>query len=118
MDEKIKEVYTKYKIEQVTRFSMDYGDFNNLVSEYLPSLTNTDGRFKDFECVAEFEWNNYSIFDATITKGDLEKDSFYDKFDRKEIQEGKYNLSFNQVLCFLIENKILPYGKYEVKVSW
>ena len=110
---KMREVFKKFKIEEETKFCMDYDDFNDLVIEYLPALVNNSDRYEDFECIAEFEWNNDSNYDTEIT----EKYKL-DDYERKDIMEGSHFLGFHQILSFLVEHKILPYGKYEVKVSW
>ena len=114
------DVCSKYNIIIETRFSMDDSDFNNIVREYLPKLVNKSAsdKYKKFECVAEFEWNNDSNFDVAVTESDIEKDSYYDKYGRMEILHGKKFIGLDSILCFLIENKILQFGKYEVKVSW
>jgi len=118
IEDEFKVTFNKFKIEEETKFYMDYNDFNNLVSEHLPTLTNTSERYKDFECVAEFEWNNYSNYDAEVEEADFKEDSIYYAFERQDIIEKKNYLNFQALLCFLVEHKILPYGKYEVKVSW
>jgi len=110
------EVLKKYRIVEETKWYMDYGDFERLVKDHLPELTNQE-RYKDFESVAEFEWNNYSNYDTEVTKVELE-DDMYIKYDRKDIMNGKFGLGFNSILTFLVENKILPAGKYSVEVFW
>ena len=54
------EILKKYFIEKITRYSMDYDDFDDLVRAHLPKLTGQATRYTNFECVAEFEWNNDS----------------------------------------------------------
>lgn len=124
IEDEFKVIFNKFKIEEVTKFEMDYGDFDDLVREYLPGLVakinpTIPDRYKNFECIAEFEWNNYSNYDVEVSKNDLKDDSIYNKFDRKEIIDGKLMyLSFHSIVCFLIEHKVLPLGNYEVRVSW
>lgn len=105
-----------YNIKEETKWYMDYGDFDRLVRDHLPELTGND-RYKEFESVAEFEWNNYSNYDTEVTEKDFEYD-FYNKYDKRDIMVGKFGLGFHAVLTFLVENKILPTGKYAVEVFW
>jgi len=118
---KQEELFKKYGIVEETKWCMDSEDFNKLVRDHFPALTNQE-RFKEFECVAEFEWNNYSNYDAEIANKNefLEesKDSLYNKYDRKDIMSGKFGVSLDAIFTFLIEHNILPCGKYEIQVSW
>ncbi len=111
------EIFKKHEIETVTKFSIEYDNFDNLIREHLPVLTLNSDRYIDFESIAEFGWNNYSNYDAEVTPKDL-KDSTYINYDKPDIVKGCISLNFHSVLCFLIEHEILPYGTYEVRVSW
>jgi len=55
IEDEFKVIFNKFKIEEETKYYIDYNDFNNLVSEHLPLLTKTGNRYKNFECIAEFE---------------------------------------------------------------
>lgn len=105
--------FSTYNIEQETKYVMSDSDFNRLVSDHLPKVAKDPDRYKNFECVAEFEWNNDSNYDT-----DIAENYKLDNYERKEIVGGTHYLGFHQVMCFLVELNILPYGKYEVKVSW
>jgi len=113
----MKETFEKYNITEEIKWSMDQNDFDRLVQDHLPKLTNQD-KYKNFESIAEFEWNNYSNYDAEVTKDALKEDSIYYKFDKQDIINGKSFISLDSIICFLIEHKILQFGKYEVIVFW
>lgn len=108
----------QFNIVEETKYFMDSNDFNNLVRKHLPLLIKDGAKYKNFEGIAEFEWNNYSNYDVKITKNDLKEDGFYNEFDKKDIINKANSLSFHGVMCFLVENKILPYGEYIIAVSW
>lgn len=115
-EEAIKSILKKYNIAEETKWYMDYDNFDKLVRDHLPELTKQE-RYKKFECIAEFEWNNYSNYDTEVDEKDSE-DSIYIKYDKKYIMKGKSGLGFHSILTFLVENKILPTGKYVVEVFW
>lgn len=117
MNPEMKKIFDEYNIEEETKFFIDSYDFDKLIRKYLGKLI-PGPKYENFESIAEFEWNNYSNYDADVTDKDLEEDGMYDNYYRDKILNKEHYLGLHQVLCFLVENKILPYGSYEVKVSW
>ena len=112
------ETQAKYNIKEKTKWYMGYDDFDRLVRDHLPELTGNE-RYKEFECIAEFEWNNDSNYDTEVDWKEInDEDGFYNKHDKKDIMKGKSGLGFYAVLTFLVDNKVLPAGKYAVEVSW
>ncbi len=112
-----KELFKKYGINKQTKWYMDYDDFNKLVRDYLPKLTK-QSYYKMFDCIDKFDWNNHSNYDTEVNEKDYFEESIYIKYDKEDIMEGKAGLSFHSILTFLVENKVLPIGKYVVRVFW
>ena len=108
--------FQKYNIKTVTKFSMGDFDFDRLCRDHLPLLTDTGDRYKIFECVAEFQWLNDSNYDTIISIGDLKND-IYDS-DKKDILKGERYLGLHQIMCFLADYKVIPFGHYEIRVSY
>lgn len=107
------------KFKKETYFTLTGCEFNELVSKNLAPLTKNPARFEKFECIAEFEWNNYALYSASVSKSDFLSD-FYKKYDRKEIINcDGYNMhGLHSLLTFMLEHDIIEEGNYLIDPSW
>lgn len=107
------------KFDKKTYFTLTGDDFNELVKKELAPLTKNPARFEKFECIAEFEWNNYALYSASVSNDDVLSE-LYKKYDRKDIINCKgYNMyGLHGLLSFMLENDIIEEGNYLIDPSW
>lgn len=70
------------KFEKKTYFTMNGNELNDLISKNLAPLVKNPDRFKNFECVAEFEWNNYALYSASVLKSDVLSELYKNMIDQ------------------------------------
>lgn len=99
-----------------TLITCDVDDINNLVSEKLAPLTNNPERYKNFECVAEFEWNS-AQYQCNVDLSDV-TDSIYLKYDKGDIMKGSTSFGIHQIMTFLLEHGLIEEGEYLIDASW
>lgn len=106
----------KPKFEARAIFVMDYNDWDALVRSNFPER-------KDYECVAEHEWNNYSSYyvkDAGGPRSWMTADGLKREQDnlaawlRRERRVISHHLLFEE----LIRRGVLELGDYLIQVSW
>ena len=97
-------------------FCFESDDFDKLVRKHVAPLTDNPDRYKNFECVAEFEWDRGQQ-SASIDAGDETKD-FYLKYDRKDIMSGESYIGFFGLLVFMHEHELIDAGSYSIDVDW
>lgn len=107
------------KFDKKTYFNLTGNEFDELVRENLAPLVKNPARFEDFECIAEFEWNNYALYSANVLKSDYMND-FYKEYDKQEIinSESGECYCLHSLLSFLLENDIIKEGNYLIDPSW
>lgn len=107
------------KFKKETYFTLTGDELNDLISKNLVNLVKNPTRFLNFECVAEFEWNNYALYSVSVSKSDFMSD-FYKKYDRKDIIncEGYNMFGLHGLMSFMLEHGIIEEGNYLIDPSW
>ena len=107
------------ELNKETYFTLNGDEFNELVSNKIAPLTKNPERFKNFECVAEFEWNNYALYSSSVLKNDF-MSNFYKEYNRKSIINAEKDEIFglHDLLTFMLEHDIIKEGKYLIDPSW
>jgi len=107
------------KFEKETYFTLTGDELDELISKELAPLTKNPARFEKFECVAEFEWNNYALYESSVSKSDFMND-FYKEYDRQEIIDAEYGSMFglHDIFTFMLEHDIIKEGNYLIDPSW
>lgn len=103
------------RFKEVRFYEIEYDDFDNFITE-------TFG--KEYECVADNEWNNYSSynFNVEIRLQDLKEDSFFMLYTvtnvEKWLKKEKNKIDAQSLLDYLVWKGVIPAGKYLIKVFW
>lgn len=107
------------KFKKETYFTLTGDELNTLVSKELAPLVKNPARFENFECVAEFEWNNYARYESSVNESDFMSD-FYKIYDRQDIFNADKSKTFglHEILLFMLENNIIKAGNYLIDPSW
>jgi len=107
------------EFKKKTYFLMDVRELDELIRKELAPLTKNPARFKNFECIAEFEWNNYARYETSVNFSDF-MSKIYKKYDRKDIMKGDPREMFglHGLMSFMLENNIIREGNYLIDPSW
>jgi len=93
-------------MEKLEITKIHYHEFDELVRDTFPNQ-------KDYECVAEYEWNNYQEHLVEYDESNFSEDD-YEKFKKGETMY----LSEYDVVAFLIHEGALEPGHYLIEVFW
>lgn len=104
-----------YGIVSRAVYKMDYGDFEDLVKEELPKLTECKD-IEKYSFVAAEECGNDSTHDFGTNEPSFKDDDFEDLLEK--LKEGRYWFVNDDIVNFLIYKEVIPRGEYIIDVCW
>jgi len=100
-------------MKELTYNCMTGHELEILIKENVAPLTDNPEGYKDFEPVEAFHWDNY----ARYTTSEVFRDEKMADYNLKYIMEGKPT-GLYWLILFMVQNLILPEGRYLIDPSW